>query len=484
MGAQRFGAWWALVVLAVVGLGAAADTRLIDAARRADTTAVRALLKAGADVNAPQDDGARALHWAAHWDDVEMAELLLDARASVNAANELGATPLWLACLNGSPAMVDKLLKAGADPNIALLSGETPLMTAARTGSAEVVKLLAARGADLNARESTQGQTALMWAASERHPQVVRVLVEVGADVNARSQVRRRRVNTETGGFNPTATMDIDKGGYTALLFAAQQGMLESVDLLLAAGAGVDDEAPDGTSPLVVAAHSGHGAAGVLLLEKGANPNAAGAGYSALHAAILRGQVELASALLAHGANPNAPLMKPTPVRRASADYAFDFSLIGATPFWLAARFLEPAIMRALAANGADPAFAMNDGTTPLMAAAQGRRRVEPGFTADPIADEQIALDAVKTAVALGVDVNAANAKDGNTALHTAASRRLNSIVQFLVDSGAKVDVKNQKGQTPLAMAFGGAGGRGGGASGAASTNATAELLRKLGAKD
>ena len=485
MGGQRFGAWWTLVLLAVVGLGAggAADTRVVDAARGADTTAVRALLKAGADVNAPQGDGARALHWAAHWDDMEMAELLLEARAAVNAANELGATALWLASLNGSPAMVDKLLKAGADPNIALLSGETPLMTAARTGSAEVVKLLAARGADLNATEHTQGQTALMWAASERHPQVVRVLVEVGADVNARSQVRRRRVNTETGGFNPTATMDIDKGGYTALLFAAQQGALESIDALVAGGAGLDDAAPEGTSPLVVAAHSGHGAAGIRLLEKGADPNAAGAGYTALHAAFLRGQVELASALLARGANPNAPLLKPTPVRRASADYAFDFSLTGATPFWLAARFLEPAIMRALAANGADPTFAMPDGTTSIMAAVQARRRVEPGFTADPVADERVALDAVTVAVALGVDVNAANAKDGNTALHAAATRRLNTIVQFLVDSGAAVDVKNQKGQTPLALASGGAGGRGG-AGGAESTNATAELLRKLGAKE
>ena len=469
----------ALIALAARS-AAAADTRLVEAVMQQDRAAVRALLAAGADVNAAQPDGATALHWAAHWDDGELVGRLLGAGAAVDATNELGVTPLSLACLDASPVVVEKLLAAGADPNIALPSGETPLMTAARTGNVAVVKLLVSRGADLNAGERVQGQTALMWSAAGRFPEVARILVEAGADVRARSQVRKRRVGTELGGFNAAAAREIDKGGYTALLFAVQQGTLETVKLLLAAGADVNDAAPEGTSALVVAAHSGHGAVATFLLERGANPNAADAGYTALHAAVLRGDVDLVKALLARGADPNAPVVKATPARRNSADYALEFDMVGATPFWLAARFLEPAIMRAVLAAGASPVFATKDGVTPVMAAVQARRRVEPGFTADPIHDEQLMVESVTVAVEPGVDVNAAGS-DGTTALHTAASRGLNRVIELLAKRGARLDVKNKKDQTPLALALTGAGSR---ATANGGVNATAELLRTLGATE
>jgi ankyrin repeat protein len=469
-------------LLALTGHAAAGrDARLVDAVMQQDGAAARALLKTGVDVNAAQGDGATALHWAAHWDDEEMTGLLLGAGAAVNSTNELGVTPLWLACLNASPAMVARLLKAGADPNIGLPSGETPLMTAVRSGNVEVVKLLLAGGADVSASENIQGQTALMWAAADRFPQVVRVLIELGADVHARSQVRRRRIGTELGGYNAAASREIDKGGYTPLLFAVQQGTLESVKLLLAAGADVNDTAPEGTSALVVAAHSGHGPVAAFLLAHGADPNADGAGYTALHAAILRGDAELVKALLARGANPNAALARATPARRNSADYALEFGLVGASPFWLAAQFLEPAIMRILLENGADASFVMKGGVTPVMASVQARRRVEPGFTADPIRDEQLVLDAVTIALDQGVDVNAAG-KDGNTALHGATSRRLNRVIERLVERGATIDARNEKGQTPLALAATGSGNRA--SANGSDVNATAQLLRKLGAKE
>jgi ankyrin len=470
----------AISFLAMLFLGAAdPDTRLVDAVMNRETTAVRALLKARVDVNVPQGDGATALHWAAHWDDFETADALLRAKATVNAANQLGATPLWLATVNASSPMVDRLLQAGADPNIALPSGETPLMTAARSGDASVVKLLLSRGALVNARERTQGQTALMWAIAERHPQVVRVLVEAGADIHATTAVRPRRVNTEVGGFDAKTATDIEKGGYTPLLFAVQQGVLESVEILLAAGAHVNEVSPEGMSALVVAAHSGHGAVAKLLVDRGADPNAAGAGYTALHAAILRGDAELAKTLLVRGANANAPLVKATPVRRNSADYALGPELVGATPFYLAARYLQPPIMRTLVESGADPRFVMADGTTAVMALVQARRRVEPGLTADPAADETLALEGVTLALGLGVDVNAAN-KDGTTALHLAAARRVNRVIQALVENGARLDVKNEKGQTPLAIATGPRPG----SDKPEAANPTADLLRKLGAKE
>src|SRR5262249_17384243 len=150
----------------------------------------------------------------------------------------------------------------------------------------------------------------------------------------------------------------------------ARSGDVECVRLLVAAGADVNDQLPNGMTALILAAHSGNGEAAGLLLEKGADPNADGIGYTPLHAAILRSDLALANKLLAHGAKPNAQITKGTPLRRNSQDYNLPATLIGATPYWLAAKFLEPDIMRALAAAGADTSMSLGDGTTPLMAAA------------------------------------------------------------------------------------------------------------------
>ena len=464
------GSMFLATLLSLVGLGAAAqEARLLDAARAADAAGVIAVLDQGASANTRQADGATALHWAAHWDDGAMADALVRAGADVDAANDFGATPLWLACLNGSEAMVTALLAAGADANAALPSGETALMTASRTGSLEAVRLLAAHGADLNAREHTRGQTALMWAVAQRHPDVVEALIALGADVHARSAPQPRRIHTRTAGFNPSGVIDTVLGGNTPLLFAARQGDLAAARHLVAAGADVNDTAATGTSALVVAAHSGHTTLALFLLERGADPHAAEAGYSALHAAALRGDETLAAALLARGADPNAPVVRGSQGRRNSPDYVLQHDVVGATAFWLAAHFAEPGVMRALADGGADPRFVMEDGTTPLMAAVAARRRREPGLAPNPAEDERLVLEAARVAIAAGVDVNAADAA-GNTALHTAARRRLDTVVQLLSDSGADLYAANHNGQTPLALA----GGRG------SADNSTVELLHRL----
>ncbi len=458
-----------LLGLAVLGIAAGgADLRLVDAAKTADWAALRALLEQGADVTTPQGDGTTALHWAAYWDDGDTADLLIRAGARVNAANDLGVTPLWLACENGSAPMVERLLQAGANPNAALLSGETPLMTAARAGSAFVVKQLLAKGADVNAKEPEYGQTALMWAVAEQHSAVVEVLLGHGADVHARANAWPQTVKTtpEQGSRNVT---DIQQGGYTPLLFAARVGDLASTKLLVAAGANVNDRAPYGTSATVVAAHSGHGELAAFLLEKGADPDAAGAGYTALHAAIVRQDEKLVGALLVHGANPNAPLLASTPSRRQSGDVYLAPAFVGATPFWLAARYSAPQIMRLLVMHGANPLFVhhpdywaqgvgyadvrVREGATTALMAAAGMGGRLFGWDGDPEPDlveqEARTLEAVKLAAELGVDVNAANA-DGNTALHTLVSRRYDRVVKFLVENGARLDAKNKKGQTPF----------------------------------
>lgn len=491
-----------LLVLCVGSLTAAADRRLVDAARNQDREAAVALLKQKVDVNVTQADGATALHWAAHWDDVALADALLRAGASVDAANDLGVTPLALACGNGGAEMVQRLLQSGADPNRAPV-GEPVLMTAARSGNARAVAALVARGADVNATDSARGQTALMWAAAHAHPGIVGILLEHGADVHARSrteQVVVQRGNRYGGvisqqrAVTDRAVATMPQGGSTPLLFAARSGDLASARLLVAAGADANETAPDGTSALVLASHSGHGPLAAFLLEQGADPNAAGSGYSALHAAVLTGDVNLVTRLVADHADVNQRVTMGTPSRRYSKDLALNAAWVGATPFWLAARFAEPEIMRVLAAHGADPLLTTKDETTPLIAvvaagvdwgpsASDSRdRRLDPEDLAKRATErealEKRILQVVDLAVGLGVDVNARNYA-GDTALHQAATKGFNQVIQVLVDKGAGFDMKNKRGQTALSIAETDSKS---GDDGRPSLRSTAELLRKLGA--
>ena len=489
----------AVVVVAVVAVAgsldvtAAGDLRLIDAVKNRDGEAVKTLLAQHVDVNAAQGDGATALHWAAHFDDQGMADSLLRAGARPNSADDTGVTPIYLACLNRSRTMVEKLLSAGANPNATLMNGETALMTCARSGEAGAVKALLARGADVNKKEPAHDQTALMWAAAQKHPDVVAVLLERRADVHARSRSYTQTVTSEVTqrAGREALNYTVPRGGSTPLLFAARSGDVESARLLLAAGADVNDALPNGMTALVEAAHSGNQAVGILLLNSGADANAADVGYTALHAAVLKGSLELVKALLAHGANPNAQLVKGTPVRRNSEDFELPATLIGATPYLLAAKFLEPDIMRTLSVAGADPQRPMKTGETPLMAAAgvgagaQLDRRGLSVLDGGKIEDEQLVVDTVAAVIADGGDVNAVN-QAGDTALHGAATLGFNRVIELLVEHGAQPNVRNKRGQTPLALVAARktdvtrASDRPRGSG----QQATAELLRKLGAVD
>ena len=489
---------------------------LVEAVRNQDHDAVRALLTGQVDVNAPQPDGATALHWAVHREALDTVELLIGAGADVNAVNDLGMTPLVMACTSGNAAIVERLLGAGADPNTALAGGETPLMFAARTGSLRAVDALLARGADVNATETTRGQSALMWAVANSHPGVVDTLLAHGADVHARSATRRRVFSMggsrSAGSASGGITLEeVEQGGSTPLLFAARSGDLESARLLIAAGADVHDTTADGNTALVTAAHSGHGSLAAFLLDEGVDANAAPVGYTALHAAVVRGNlrdrevvnpdpgagVNLVRTLLEHGADPDARLTQGTPVRRWSHDFAFMDRWVGATPFWLAAKFLEVDMMRVLAEGGADLSLASRDGTTPLMAAAglgysrgggsafiKNRRdfsSYNPVASAErgsriPAAEERLALVAVTLALELGADVDAVDGA-GNTALHAAASHGMDTVIELLTSRGASVTAENRRGQTPRALAVysdGIAGDR-------FVRESTAKLLRALG---
>jgi len=258
--------------------------------------------------------------------------------------------------------------------------------------------------------------------------------------------------------------------------------------LLVAAGANVNDAAPTGASALIVATHSGQSAVALFLLEKGADPNAAGAGYTALHAAVLRGDVPLVTALLSRGADHNALIERATPVRRSSQDWALHPSWVGTAPIWLAARFSDATLLRMLAEAGGDVRFARKDGTTVLMAALAPGPNRRPLFAVappDPKEVEQRIADTMRAAIDAGADVNAAN-EAGDTALHSAASRKLNTVVQLLADRGARLEMKNNKGQTPLALAAAVPPRRPTDAADPSAEPAmsTADLLRKLGATE
>ena len=443
-------------LVALTGLSApAADFRLANAAEQKDKTAVRNLLKQRIGVDVPQPDGTTALTWAAHWDDLEIADLLVAAGANANIANDFGSTPLWEACNNGSGAMVEKLLKAGASANAVMLgTGETVLMRCARTGNADAVKALIERGAGVNAKETTGDQTALMWAVSQGHPQVVQVLIERGADIHAKS-----------------------KGGYTPLLFAARKGAVEPGRILVEAGADLNETAPGGLNALFVAIDSGQEDFAIFLAERGAKPNVTDRnGLTPLHYALRKGYTylkggqrddhygdiglsylfrddmeRLVVVLLDHGANPNARITKGGRRNQMHSSDFVKIGIAGATPLMLAAASGNAAMIRLLLAKGADPTLTTNDGVTPLMAAAG------VGLNDDRLPNEaKGAMDAVQLFVEeLGADVNATSGDCAWTALHGAAYIGANDIIEYLVGKGARLNVKDENGQTPLSIAEG-----------------------------
>ena len=438
----------------------AADGRLKEAVQDRDYAALRALIEQGADPSAPEGDGATALHWAVRWDDAKAVDLLLDAGAAVDAANDYGVTPLALACINRNAALIERLLTAGADPDATTSMGETALMTCARTGSTGgVAALLAAGASNVNAREASRDQTALMWAAARGYPEVVGLLLAHGADVGARTRTRSLLVSL--GGSGAEGAADLPLGGFTPLLFAARQGGVASARLLLDAGADVNESAPDGASALVVASFSGHGELAAFLLRRGAEPNADGAGYAALHTAVLRSDAPLVRTLLAHGADPDIRLTRGSRVPRATHWWVLPGSLAGATPFLLASKYADVGIMRILAEAGADPFLPLRDGTTPLMMAAGARwangeidrhnRRVPPEVAEALHADEQRNLAATRLLLDLGAGVGVRN-EAGDTALHSAVYKAWPAVVQLLVDHGGDLDAANAAERTPRQM--------------------------------
>ena len=475
----------ALTVGAALPAAAGQDQRLVTAAATQDMQSVRALLEEGVDVNVSRADGATALLWATHWDDLPTVDLLLAAGADINAADDHGVTPLERAAENASVTMVDRLLAEGADANAAQTSGLTPLMIAARTGNVGVVRALLVHGANVNAATAETLSTPLMWAVAEPHADIVTALINAGADPRA-------------------STLK----GFTPLMFAARAGNIALAEALLDAGVDVNEPSADGTHILPFAIVSGQDAFALFLLERGADPNGSMSGVQALHAASgsvglwmrdwyrrhgrgglyagfgrasLSGsrRLPVVKALLAKGADPNARIITSAmiisyigyPKKGAFEPFACGTGdLRGATPLWVAAYDMNGAggqvfgvggsrtsssaeILETLLAAGADQHLTTDDGTTPFMAAAGLGRATytprEPRGVRSPSAETAVAL-----LLEAGAHINAVNEADF-TALHGAAFRGVNEVIEFLVANGADIDARDFRGRTAYRMAEG-----------------------------
>jgi uncharacterized protein len=462
MSMHRKALWMAALMAGACFAATSGDAKLADAAMNQNDEAVRSLLKLHADVNAAQADGTTALHWAARWNDVEMTDLLIAAGANVKARNRFGSTPLVLACTNGNAAIIERLLKAGEDPNAVVSdTGDTALMLAARTGKPDAVKVLLQHGATPD-KTNAEGQTALMWAVAEKNAKAAEVLIAHGANVNAQTPKL-----PPPSPFQLIFSAPFPAGGMTALLYAARQNDLASAKVLLDAGAKVNEVSADGSSPLLVAAINEHYTLANFLIEHGADVNAVDdKGRGPLYATIdMRNlewstrpapfekdtftDLEMINVLIAHGANLNARLTKKIPLRGQPSFDGRWADQIGATPFWRAAQSDDVTVMKLLVAHGADPLLAAKDHTTPLMVAAGVGW--SDGQSHGSLED---APEALRLCIGWGGDVNAVN-DEGDTALHGASFRGANDVVEYLVAHGAKMDVKNKDGRTPVNMAEG-----------------------------
>jgi ankyrin len=257
----------------------------------------------------------------------------------------------------------------------------------------------------------------------------------------------------------------------TPLLYAARDGKLEAVKLLVAAGADVNQVDANDISALLMAIGNDRMDVARFLIEKGADLNHADwYGRTPLWQAVEVRNMDLDSAtfknnvenrdqildlvgmLLDRGAKPNARTKEVPPWRRTMLPLGslewVDF--VGMTPFIYAARSADLPVMKLLLKHGADPNITPLAGTTALMAAAGINWVVKQTYSES----NDDFLKAVEFLFELGQDVNAVNSM-GLRAIHGAANRGSDDIVKFLASKGARLDVKDNEGRTPVDWAEG-----------------------------
>ena len=478
-------------LLATTMASAAAPPTLVDAARTGDWNAVRSLVAANRSaVNSADMDGTRALHWAIRAGEADIVEFLLKAGADATAKDRLDVTPLFLAAMNGDGAIIRKLLNAGANANQVEKTGESILMVAIRTGSTDAVRALLEHKASANYSEPQLQLTPLMLAAEGGYTEIVADLLKSGADIQVRTRTGAtpaRRLpcvaasgcgshgeGIVRGGWPDKGIRAPIPGNMSPLMYAAREGKIDAARLLLDAGANVNEVDKNDISPLFMAISNNHPDMARFLIDKGANINAKDwYGRTPLFAAVemrnadmdyrtfellqspedRKAMLDFIKLLLEKGVDPNIQVTEVPPLR--SWMYLLGGSLAwvdftGQTPFLLASLSGDVSTMRLLLEYKADPKIATYGGTTPLMAASG----VNWVFSQTYSEGEPALLEAVKLCVELGMDVNAKNSM-GLTSLMGAANRGSDSIIEYLVSKGAKLDAKDNVGRTPYNWAEG-----------------------------
>ncbi|HVC19991.1 MAG TPA: ankyrin repeat domain-containing protein [Vicinamibacterales bacterium] len=364
------------------------DPPVATAAMRGDLAEVQTLLKQGADVNAPQNDGMTALHWAALNGNVAMARMLLYAGADVDAATRIGGyTPLDIAAKDGHAALVEALLKGGANAKQTDAYGTTPLMLAAASGDLQSVTDLLNAGADVNAREHIKGETPLMFAAAFGRVRVIQALLAHGADWKPTTRILdwtklpKNDPRLPHFGPPPSAAKGLkgkgkakaaphkpaDAGGHgfggPAVVAAANRSGLG----LSAAQGGRGFARPlsytqlvgtqGGLSALMFAVRQGHLRAVQAFVQAGVNVNEVDPGdhSSPLLVATVNGQFDIARYLLDHGADPNlASVAGATPLYTTiNVQWAPHAFYPQPDPYQQHTSYLQ--LMQDLLAHGANP---------------------------------------------------------------------------------------------------------------------------------
>jgi uncharacterized protein len=398
------------VLFAAPAIAPGTATTLLSAAEAGDHSAAMRLLSVkGANVNATGPDGTTALMYAAANDDADLVRALIKAGANVKLANQLGTSAITEASIIGSAPIVKELLKAGADPNFRNLDGETPLMAAARSGKMDAAKTLIDAGADVNAKENWGGQSAIMWAAALSQADMVKYLASKDAKLNDHGKINQweRKIIQEP------RPKDMNKGGFTALHYAAREGCADCVQDLLKAGADPDSEDPDRETPLLLALQNMHFDTAAVLVQGGADldkwdlfgrspvymaadvstlPMKGNGGVAVIPSTDKLSAVDVARMMLAKGANPNIQLKRRPPYRDVPQDRGGDTMLSqGATPLLRAARGGDDKFVALLLEYKGIVDLPSKEGITPLMAAAgvdygsrvtRGRNRTDEGVLA------------------------------------------------------------------------------------------------------
>lgn len=446
----------------LLGLTQTGQAALVDMAEYQDWDGVQSSISSE-DINALQADGMSALFWAVYHEQNDIVRLLLNAGADTNVSNRYGLTPLIQSALNGNGEIIALLLDAGADPNAVTLQGDTALMNAAKAGSVQGVQALLDSGAEVDARDTHAYQTALMWAAAADSADVVSLLIEHGADVDARS-AEIVFSGIQQGGVQG----DFPNGGLSSLHHAARENAIESTRLLLAAGANPSIQDPQGISPLRVAATNKNLDLAKLLVEGGASLSDGSLvdimeipykRFAFEHAASNYENTttveELTRLMIDMGAEIDATPETGIPV--FSTGFVGEAGTAGQTALYNAALGDRLSDVELLLANGANPNALSSKGSTPLAAVlnvyANYRapdptrdKRIEPTF------EEKMPL--VNTLLASGADVNI-TAEDGSSILHHAASLGNDEVVEFLLELGVDLALKDDSNRTALDVASG-----------------------------